>query len=163
MGTIERNKLDLLLRHLASLYPESEGDVTAAVPEMDEASSTAHVRYLYDHGLVDTKWYKTGEGLLYSDVALTAKGYDRVLDDGGLTAEMGVVKVKLHEDTLKALLAEAVKASAEPDSVKARLLDQIKSLPAEATKQAVLEAAKAGLQNAPSIAVMLGKWLLPGQ
>lgn len=90
---------------------------------------------------------------------ITAKGLDFLADDGGLSAILGTITVKLHEDTLRAILEDAVEKSAEPPGVKKKLLEQIKSLPAEVTKQAVLDAAKAGLQQAPVLAAMLQKWL----
>ena len=92
-------------------------------------------------------------------MTITAQGLDFIEDDGGLSAILGVVTIKLHEDSLKALLTDAVNESREPDTVKARLIDQIRSLPADATKKVVLDAAKAGLAAAPSIAAMLGKSL----
>ncbi|PBB64237.1 hypothetical protein CK228_34085 [Mesorhizobium sp. WSM4312] len=57
--------------------------------------------------------------------------------------------IRLHEETIKALLIDRVEKSGSPPSVRSKLVDQIKALPAEATKVLTIEAIKAGLANVP--------------
>jgi hypothetical protein len=87
--------------------------------------------------------------MLVADVRITAAGLDFLADDGGLSAILGVVTVRLHEDTIKALLIEQVERSSAPDDLKTKLKSQIKSLPAEALKTVTTEGLKAGLTHIP--------------
>ncbi len=119
-----------------------------------------NLAYLAEHGLIIVSWFATmGDPRQADCITITAKGLDFLEDDGGLSAILGTVTVKIHEDSLKAILTEAVQKSKEPESVKTKLIAQIKALPAELTKQAVLDAAKTGLQQSPALAMMLGKYL----
>lgn len=158
-GALDRDAQRAMLLLLQEAYPNMMG--ASALPG-DHQSIAINLAYLSEHGLIKAAWHKSFDGIFQPlDAAITAKGLDFLADDGGLSAILGVVTVKLHEDTLKAILLDAVSGSHEPETVKAKLVEQIKGLPAELTKQAVLEAAKAGLQAAPSLAAMLGRWLAP--
>lgn len=138
-------------------YPEA---LAAESLGLDSQTLNVNLAYLSEHGLITVLWFEAiGAPREAHSLTITAQGLDFIEDDGGLSAILGVVTIKLHEDSLKALLTSAVTESREPDSVKAKLVAQIKSLPADATKQVVLDAAKAGLAAAPSIAAMLGKSL----
>ncbi|ESX95877.1 hypothetical protein X755_20985 [Mesorhizobium sp. LNJC405B00] len=86
---------------------------------------------------------------------MTAAGMDFLADDGGLSAILGVVTIRLHEDTIKALLIDRIEKSDAPASVRTKLVDQIKALPAEATKALTLDAIKAGLANMPEFLTWL--------
>ncbi|MBC8718828.1 hypothetical protein [Ochrobactrum sp. Marseille-Q0166] len=90
---------------------------------------------------------------------ITAKGLDFLQDDGGLSAILGVVTVKLHEDTIKELLIKKVEQSSAEPTVKKKLIDQIKSLPAEMTKVATVEGLKAGIDSLPDVIQWLHKSL----
>ncbi|HEX7908277.1 MAG TPA: hypothetical protein VF534_09345 [Paraburkholderia sp.] len=72
---------------------------------------------------------------------------DFLADDGGLSAILGVVTVRLHEETLKELIGTQIAESDLPDPEKIRLLDQLKSLPAEAIKHLSLKLIDAGLSH----------------
>ena len=56
----------------------------------------------------------------------TGNGMDFLADDGGLSAVLDAVTVKLHENTLKKLIANRISESDLPASEKSQLLDQIK-------------------------------------
>src|SRR3546814_5739628 len=62
---------------------------------------------------------------------ITAKGIDFIADDGGLGAILNVQTIRLHEDSIRALLIKQVEASNVSQSVKERLVDKIKSMPAD--------------------------------
>jgi hypothetical protein len=80
---------------------------------------------------------------------ITAKGMDFLADDGGVSAILGVVTVKPHEDMLKELIGVRIEESELSTPEKARLIDQLKSLPAEAIEHHSLELIDAGLANWP--------------
>jgi len=154
---LDRNIQREMLMSAREDYPDAYPAEALQIPR---EVLNVNLFYLAEHGLVNARWFSAlGDPRQAHSFTITAKGLDFIEDDGGLSAILGVVTIKLHEDSLKALLTNAVNESCEPDTVKARLIDQIKSLPADATKQVVLDAAKAGLAAAPSIAAMLGKSL----
>lgn len=157
-STLDRALQKRILQKLRADYPRH---LDASELGVEQPSLSLTLFYLAEHELVRVIWYETPIGNFPRPemAVITAKGLDFLADDGGLSAILGTITVKLHEDTLRAILEDAVEKSAEPPGVKKKLLEQIKSLPAEVTKQAVLDAAKAGLQQAPVLAAMLQKWL----
>src|SRR5690606_11320636 len=106
-----------------------------------------NLRYLEEHRLVEVQAYETLDGTMLSSARITARGLDFLADDGGLGAILGVVTVRLHEDTLKELVAAKIRDSALDQPEKQRYLDQLRELPAETTKHLVLRLVDAGLDN----------------
>jgi hypothetical protein len=75
-------------------------------------------------------------------------------DDGGLSAILGVVTIRLEEGQLKALLIEGIDASPEPETIKSKIKEQIRAMPGEALKTAIMEIVKDSMARAPEAAVM---------
>jgi len=134
-----------LLELAADKYPQMANVRDA---NFDERVLRVNVAYLGEHGLVEPH-YPNGHGRRVAPIGvlITARGIDFLADDGGLSAILGVVNVKLHGDTLKDLVAGKIRASdlTEPD--KKRFLDQLQELPGETTKHLVLRLVDAGLDN----------------
>ena len=93
-----------LLQIAAAGYPQR-------VPLRDELASNekatrVNVAYLEEHGLLKGH-YPGGHGrrVAPTGALITAQGIDFLSNDGGLGAILGVVTVRLHEETLKALIA----------------------------------------------------------
>jgi len=138
-----------LLLVLAESHPH-EQNIKILMGRTGQSQSVieANLAYLDGHGLVQAKWVKTShthEAL--QSARLTAKGCDFLSDDGGLSAILGVVTIKFHDDTLKSLLDARIMASDLPPAQKQKYLDQLQSLPADATKRLVLNLVDAGLEN----------------
>lgn len=70
---------------------------------------------------------------------ISSRGRDFIADDGGLSAILGVVTIKLHEDTLKTLIATKIEGSDLPQPEKHRWTAALRELPAESTKHLVLK------------------------
>jgi hypothetical protein len=135
-----------LLQVAAAGYPQ-------LVPLKEELASNekatrVNIAYLEEHGLIRGH-YPGGHGrrVAPTGAVITAQGIDFLSNDGGLGAILGVVTVRLHEETLKALIASKVEQSDLPPSEKSRILDQLKELPGETTKHLVLRLVDAGLDN----------------
>ena len=148
-----------ILTKLSETYPS---DVSPEVlfRSFGEAEVAYNLAYLDDHGLTRSNW----TALINRPTTpimtnITAKGLDFLQDDGGLSAILGVVTVKLHEDTIKELLIKKVEQSSAEPTVKKKLIDQIKSLPAEMTKVATVEGLKAGIDSLPDVIQWLHKSL----
>lgn len=152
---LDRDLQLTMLRAMADTYPEPIRHL-AGIEGVDTAMFAANLHYLCEHGLADAKWSRTlNSPARPSGARITAAGMDFLADDGGLSAILGVVTIRLHEDTIKALLVERIEKSGAPASVRSKLVDQIKALPAEATKSLTLEAIKAGLTNVPEFITWL--------
>ncbi|WP_215782780.1 hypothetical protein [Paludibacterium sp. B53371] len=132
-----------LLCQLAEHYPEqvdicalNSTIISSAPDELD-----ANLTYLYEHGLVapaphfeslsSTNFF-TGRSV--HPVTITAKGMDFLEEDGGLSAILGTVTVKLHADTIRDMLEAKIMSSTLPSPEKARFVDTLKALPSEALK-----------------------------
>lgn len=157
---LEPTKLDRALQRrilegLAEIYPQT-ADASEFGGWTDVRTLNANVSYLHEHGLVRGQFgarLASGETLV--NVAATARGLDFLADDGGLSAILGVVMVKLHDDTIRELLLMKVAESDAPPTVKARLAETIRSLPAEALKTVTLGLVQAGLAHLPDVAPLL--------
>jgi hypothetical protein len=135
-----------LLQRLAESYPEPVDAGTMAQGEFNRAN--VNIAYLHEHGLVKGQWLGSlDRGNMLMQATITARGMDFLADDGGLGAILGVVTIKLHDDTLKALIEAKVLSSDLPPPDKQRFLDQLRELPGETTKHLVLKLVDAGLDN----------------
>ncbi|BBF84896.1 hypothetical protein DLM_1272 [Aquitalea magnusonii] len=85
----------------------------------------SNIQYLIEHALVEPKNHR---------YKATAKGMDFLQQDGGLSAILGTVTVKLHADTIRDLLEIRIMESQLPAPEKKRFVDQLKELPGEALK-----------------------------
>ena len=149
MELIDRAAQARLLGALGEAYPR-ESVVEFGFAGLDHNVLAVNLRYLEEHGLIKVTWMGDVElGAPPQAAIVTAKGVDFLQDDGGLTAVLGVVTVRLEAETLRALLQRKI-IEVEGDAlVKQRLMDQLRSLPGEALKNVVLRVVDAGINNAP--------------
>lgn len=152
---LDRLRQRQLLLHLASAYPEvvDAGELDSICPG---TSLRVNMAYLQEHGLVDAKFSQyvdLGTQLTWGKI--TAKGIDFIADDGGLGAILNVQTIRLHEDTVRALLIRKVEASDASQTVKEKLVDKLKSLPADGIGKLTEKALEAGLNALPNAA----QWL----
>jgi hypothetical protein len=141
-----------LLMEVRNEYPRPriynlEGDETGR-------RSAVNLAYLREHGLIAgaPRYSSTGDRASTWRVAITAKGLDFLADDGGLGAILGVMTVRLHEDTLRELLLARVDADGAVDApTKGKLKQAIQGLPSEVLKTIASESIKTGLAHVPQI------------
>lgn len=155
---LDRARQREVLEYLASVYPKAAypKDIIAALscPISDhDPIFLANITYLDELGLIKASFaslstLSASYGALTS-AKITARGLDFLQDDGGMSAILGVVTVKLHDDTIKALLVQHVSESEGDDTAKAKVIEAIKSLPAEATKSIATRLIEHGLSTAP--------------
>lgn len=151
-----------ILKALAATYPEATFDVLRDIGANDPAG-IANLYYLAEHKLVAAKFTKFGsEPMDYSgQQRITAAGMDFLADDGGVGAILGVVTVKIHEDTIKQLIEARIAGSDLPEEEKRPLLQAVRELPGEAIKHLTTRLLDLGLDNLPG-AVSLIRTYLPG-
>ena len=96
-------------------------------------SEMYNMHYLAGHGLIELKVPNHDR---VPAATITSRGLDYLENDGGLSAILGVVVVRLDEDTLKALLLEKLEEADEPESVKEKVRSVLIGLLAKAVDQA---------------------------
>lgn len=87
----------------------------------------------------------------FAAVTITSRGSDVVRKEmNPIGADLTVVTIKIHEDTIRALLIDRVRESDADDTVKGKLIDQLKSLPAEAASKLAERALDQALRYMPN-------------
>jgi hypothetical protein len=146
-----------ILNRYADVYPGASYDKWTTFSE-DEQTVSANLHYLREHGLIQFRGELSSEGsLIYQGGGITAKGMDFLADDGGLSAILGVVTIKLHDDTIKALIEARILSSNLPEPEKKRFLHRLRELPAETTKHLVLKLVDLGLDKGPQAIELIAK------
>lgn len=159
MDLLDRDFQRQILQGLSEVYPQT-ADLRSFSQDRDQRQIQYNLYYLCEHGLVHATWQTFMDGEVhFMNPRITAKGIDFIADDGGLSAVLGVVTVKLHEETIKALLIQKVKDSNANETVKASLIAKIKDAPAEALGKLAEKALDSGLDQLPDLISSLSKWL----
>ncbi|SDF69254.1 hypothetical protein SAMN05216571_101239 [Onishia taeanensis] len=155
-----------LQRHLLKLMRDEFPDQLSVRHDhigfnADQRSLKFNLAYLNELGLIK-------DGLLFTSIVdlmddeppdepfgprvqgtITAAGIDFLEDDGGLSAILGTVTVRLHADTIRDLVAAKIADSDTPPSEKRRLLDALKRMPEEGLKRLSTRLIDEGLSSAP--------------
>lgn len=124
-------QLDLLTR-CADAYPRG---IQFYMEDQIDPKLVVNALYLEGHGLVKCDKFipMTGD-IAIVEVTITERGIDFISDDGGLSAILGVVTVKLHEDTLKQLVERKIAESDLPPEQKSVWLEALRQAPGTAMK-----------------------------
>ena len=131
MDWLDRNLQHKFLSELYKVYPDSitydyyinaaiaqtTGVIEAEEDALFVLKQSANLQYLAEHGLV----VFGDKTFITAIVKITAKGIDFLMDDGGLSAILGVVTVKLHSDTIQALLNTKIDQADIPPEEKSKL------------------------------------------
>ena len=156
MQVLNRQFQKQILETLANSYPEPCGlDAIfnlALNPELFISQETLfdaykiNIAYLGELGLVEKCPSKISTDALYR---ITAKGIDFISDDGGLSAILGVVTVKLHAETIRDLLESKISDASISDDDKNSLKKKLSTLSGEALKELTKELVKKGIEHVP--------------
>ena len=139
-----------ILKILAQQYPQQ---TSVAEAFRDEGSGLdVNLAYLEDHDLIEVRWSnEISRGRIPVIANINARGLDFLADDGGLSAILGVVTVKLHDDTIRELLIGKI-ANAEGDqAIKDSLINKVKKLPADALGRITMWGLDFGLSKTPDL------------
>jgi len=142
-----------LLRSLADRYPQQA--FMKDLPDFGGNTRAVNLAYLQEHGLVTVQWYASMEGREPIAASITAHGLDFLTDDGGLGAILGVVTVKLHDDTIRRLLIDKIEKADGDKSIKDQLIAKVKELPADALGSVAMTGLGAALDQAPNLLSLL--------
>ena len=133
-----------LLEEMRSVYPSAYFD-----HEVDLKRIIPQIAYLDGHGLCEGGIGATSGGHYWNGSTITAAGLDFLEQDGGLTAILGVVNVKLHAETIRDLLAAKIDATDLPPEKRSILKEHLKKLPGTALQAATGDLVKIGLDHLP--------------
>lgn len=144
---LDRKLQNEILTKLSEVYPDELDiqDWQAKVPEL-----RANLYYLLGHKLITgiESGAMVGNTLVFAKI--TVDGIDFLADDGGLSAILGVVTIKLHEDTLLRLIEARLESSNLAPAEKSGLMKSIRELPGDAIKHLTEKLIDAGLENWPA-------------
>ena len=146
-----------ILESLAAAYPQSVK--FAELPGSNDAAS-ANVAYLEEHGLCKSSVSTAMNGATRrGPSSITMRGLDYLSADGGLSAELGIVTVRLHADTIRELIAAKIDSAPLSSSEKSSLKQHLESLSETALTAATTDLVKLGLDHAPNVLGWLGRFV----
>ncbi|UVK46779.1 hypothetical protein BPNPMPFG_002487 [Mesorhizobium sp. AR07] len=144
-----------ILSKLSDGYPQKL-NVSRTFGPQDNNALAVNLAYLDEHKLISVSWFDdVDKGKQPVTASITKNGLDFIANDGGLSAILGVVTVKLHKDTIRDLLISKVRETSASQSVKDHLIEQIKKLPAEALAKVTTAALDSGLARMPDMLTWL--------
>lgn len=146
-----------LLQRAEATYP---GPLILTATEQSDPAVLVNACYLRGHGLLDCSIAESfGKPIAVVTATITERGLDFLADDGGLTAILGTVTIRLHDDTLRALLRQRVAQSDLPMAEKETIADHLKSVPGEVLSNLATRFLEEGLTRLPDAIPLLTKLL----
>ena len=163
----EKMKLDRayqlqVLQYLADAEPRYIG-IEEWMQKQDPEKFASTLLYLEGHGLVESNLLITESvrRLIHFNgfPKITSKGRDFIEQDGGLSAILGVVTIKFHEDTIRDLIASKITKSDLPPAEKRKWLDSLRELPADSIRHLTMTLLDKGLEYLPTAIRLIGTYL----
>lgn len=117
--------------------------------------------YLHNHGLIDKAVYFSADGLMSINLGglkITRNGIDFIRDDGGLSAILNVMTIKIHNETIEKL-SEIINKSDLTTAEKTSFVGKLKELPADAIKHLVFELLSKGLSHVPDVIQIVSSYI----
>lgn len=151
---LDRELQRAILECLAEAYPRATSAVYSIRPDEDQV--IANLCYLDELGLLESG-VRLGVGIggTVTGAKITARGLDFLEDDGGVSAILGTVTIKLHEDTLRQLIEARILGADIPEDEKTGILKALKQAPAESIKHLTLRLLDSGLEQLPKAVQIL--------
>lgn len=154
--SLDRAKQRELLSLLRAEYPDSVN--IQGRPDHEEASR--NLLYLEEHDLVKnntSKAMNASASVIMSKI--TAKGIDFLAEDGGLTAVLGVVTVRLEAESIRALITARLDQADVPAPQRTSLKAALHTMSSEALKTLTKRLVEEALLRGPNAVQLLRTWL----
>ena len=160
---LDRSYQKEILQRLSEEYPtyDTAIEYVKQLTSQDNKKYIANVLYLQNHGLVSDAiiWQCSPDGLVSIGVMpfpqITDKGLDFLMEDGGLSAILEVKTIKIHPDSIKALLIERISQCSAPQEEKDAMIESVKNIPAMVAQKSLDKLLDIGLDRAIQIGVDL--------
>lgn len=159
MTKIDRDLQHRILNLLIEHYP-NHIDVEAKLDE-DRSKLLFNLQYLYEHGLIGEVLTATFDGFVIEATKITSKGIDFMADDGGLSAILNVVTVKVEASQMALLLETLVMSSNLSPADKQSMTSALRELPAESIKHLTTKVVDAGWDSLPGLMILMQTLLFP--
>lgn len=157
---LDRQLQRTLLERMAEVYPLS-WDMEGVLGKFDEIVLQANLAYLAEHGLItDALLIGVDRSVAFSAPTITAHGMDFLEDDGGLTAILGVVTIKIHDETVRKLLDQRIAGLHGSDDEKSMLRRTVDGLLPAAGRAVLERLVGLGVDHLPTTAAAVHAWLL---
>lgn len=144
-----------ILQALADVYPRYTVNLGDGEPDGEDLPN---LWYLKEQGLVEGQIEMSlSQSFIFEGARITAKGIDFLADDGGVSAILGTVIVKLHADTIKELLISKFESSSAPPEKKSWLKKQLETASSETIKKIVNAVLDEGVRHAPDLIRLVEK------
>lgn len=144
---LDRKFQNRVLNELADAYPRPA--FPSFLNDTDDGVAAFNIQYLNEHGLIEGGVMHGLSEVMLSDMTITARGIDFLAEDGGLSAILGVVTVRLHADTIRDLLVAKVDAAPIAPDRKREIIDHLRNLPEVALAEAAKRLVGLGLESLP--------------
>ena len=150
-----------ILHTLRDAYPERI-DIND-LPNPDHPDLRANLWYLAEHELIEVIDIANMEdaAAIYGP-KITAVGLDFIEDDGGVSAILRTVTVKLDPDDLRSLIAARVESSDLPAEDKSSLAHAIRSLPVATLQSLTTRLVNEAVAQWPDALQLFQRYLSPG-
>lgn len=148
-----------MLQVTAEAHPHAAPGAQLRSLESDLLKLASNARYLHEHGLIEATMPAGNASVGLASARITAKGQDFLADDGGLSAILGTVTIKIHEDTLRDMIERGVLQSTLPQAEKTGVVQTLRALPADSIKHLTMKLLDLGLENSPRAAQLIQNWL----
>jgi predicted DNA-binding ArsR family transcriptional regulator len=143
-----------VLQTLADHYPH-RANVNRVFGSQVDNRLLVNLKYLEEHRLIDVHWTAISSGLHAVEARISASGLDFLADDGGLSAILDVVVVKLDDSTIRELIAQKIFEAEVDTSMKSRIVDALRALPADGIKAVTMRTLEVGLNDGPQLVKVL--------
>ncbi|MGC4075438.1 MAG: hypothetical protein QM702_00070 [Rubrivivax sp.] len=143
-----------ILERLRDLYPAQTTPDSLGLGANDDPAWVFNAAYLAEHELIEAKVSRMSGGgsqlTVIGVASITARGLDFIEADGGLSAVLGVVTVRLEAETLKALIERRVEASDLPPEQKSALMKKLQEMGSDALKEVTKRLVGGALDHWPA-------------
>lgn len=156
---LDRKFQNQFLNELGEHYPRSY--CPSLIETLEKRIVEINVAYLTEHGLIERQQSSPVRPTASSPLGwrITKTGIDFLQDDGGLSAILGTVVVKLHAETVRELLEAHLLKSKLSHDEKNGLTNRLRQLPADAIGHLSSKLLEKGLDHLPDAAQTIQKFL----
>ncbi|HDL7822517.1 TPA: hypothetical protein PXP39_000306 [Yersinia enterocolitica] len=133
--------------------PPIDKDIETVINGYSESQIATNLHYLYEHELIEPARPIMSKETAIScfEFKATRHGVDLMLSDGGLSAILNIVTVRFDTQALDVIIDVITKSPEGSAADKKKLLSQLQSLPADATKHLMLKSLDEGLRKMPGV------------
>jgi|GEM_PF-1303667 len=143
-----------ILGVLADAYPVpvAGASLLRELADVEKKVVIQEVAHLQELGMLTAAIHISSDGAnkcTLGTAKITAKGRDYLKPDGGLSAELNTLLVKVHAQTIKDILNAQIELSELNSSTKSKLKEAVKNLPAHTLQEVVTGLVQRGLESSP--------------